>query len=196
VFNPGAAFSVATGSSWIFTIVSVVVAVVTVRVSRRLRSRGWALALGALMGGNLGNLTDRLFRDPGFARGHVVDFLNYNGWFVGNVADIAIVAAAIGIALLALLGIGIDGSRVNAPEQTDAGDAEASGDEARSERAGVDATDESDASVDERTADDRTAAAEGTDDAGTDDAGTDDAGTAVRSDRTEATGGDAESSRA
>ena len=117
VFNPGAAFSLATGSTWVFTIVAVVVAVVILRVARKLGSRGWALALGGLLGGNLGNLGDRLFREPGFARGHVVDFLNYNGWFVGNVADIAIVLAAAGMALLAFLGIGIDGTRHAAPEQ-------------------------------------------------------------------------------
>lgn len=115
VFNPGAAFSLATGSTWIFTIVAVVVTVVIVKIASRIGSRGWALALGALLGGNLGNLGDRLFRDPGFARGHVVDFLNYNGWFVGNVADIAIVLAAVGMALLAFLGIGIDGTRHAAP---------------------------------------------------------------------------------
>jgi signal peptidase II len=123
VFNPGAAFSLATGSTWIFTIVAVVVAVVIVRVSRRIGSRGWVLALGGLLGGNLGNLGDRLFRDPGFARGHVVDFLSYNGWFVGNVADIAIVLAAIGMAVLAFLGIGIDGSR-QAAETADDDDAD------------------------------------------------------------------------
>lgn len=116
VFNPGAAFSFATGSTWIFTIVAIVVTVVIVRISRKLNSRGWAFALGALLGGNLGNLGDRLFRDPGFPQGHVVDFLNYNGWFVGNVADIAIVGAAVAMAILAFLGVGVDGSRHLAQE--------------------------------------------------------------------------------
>ncbi|GAB2595711.1 hypothetical protein GCM10027067_03340 [Pseudactinotalea suaedae] len=118
VFNPGAAFSFATGSTWIFTIVAIAVAVVIVRISRKIGSRGWAFALGALLGGNLGNLGDRLFRDPGFPQGHVVDFLNYNGWFVGNVADIAIVLAAVAMALLAFLGIGIDGTRHAAPQES------------------------------------------------------------------------------
>lgn len=117
VFNPGAAFSLASGSTWIFTIVAVVVAVVIVRVSRRIGSRGWAVALGALLGGNLGNLGDRLFREPGFGVGHVVDFLNYGGFFVGNVADIAIVLAAGGMAVLAFLGIGIDGTRHAATDE-------------------------------------------------------------------------------
>src|SRR5690606_41379727 len=105
IYNPGAAFSLGTGMAWVFSIIMVVVIAVVLRVSRRLRSGAWALALGMLLGGAVGNLYDRLLREPGFARGHVVDFINYNGWFVGNVADIAIVLAAILIALLALLGI-------------------------------------------------------------------------------------------
>jgi len=116
VFNPGAAFSLAEGSTWVFTIAAVVVTVVIVRISRRLGSRGWAVALGALLGGTLGNLGDRLFREPGFAVGHVVDFINYNGWFVGNVADIAIVLSAIGIAVLSFSGIGVDGRRTAADQ--------------------------------------------------------------------------------
>lgn len=114
VFNPGAAFSLGEGSTWLFTIAMVVVTVVIIRVSRRLGSRGWAVALGALLGGTLGNLGDRLFRDPGFAVGHVVDFINYNGWFVGNIADIAIVLSAAGIAVLSFTGIGVDGRRAAA----------------------------------------------------------------------------------
>ena len=119
VFNPGAAFSLGEGSTWLFTTAMVVVTVVIVRVSRRLASRGWALALGALLGGTLGNLGDRLFRDPGFAVGHVVDFINYNGWFVGNIADIAIVLSAAGIAVLSFTGIGVDGRRAAAAEDDD-----------------------------------------------------------------------------
>jgi signal peptidase II len=111
VHNPGAAFSFATGMTWVFTVVSLVVVAVIVRTSRRLGSRGWATALGLLLGGSLGNLADRLFREPGFGTGHVVDFINYNGWFVGNVADIAIVGAAVLVAVLALLGREVDGGR-------------------------------------------------------------------------------------
>lgn len=111
VFNPGAAFSLGEGSTWLFTTAMVVVTVVIIRVSRRLGSRAWAVTLGSLLGGTLGNLGDRLFRDPGFAVGHVVDFINYNGWFVGNIADIAIVLSAAGIAVLSFSGIGVDGLR-------------------------------------------------------------------------------------
>jgi signal peptidase II len=109
--NPGAAFSIGTGNTWVLTIIAVVVLVVVVRVSRRLGSSGWAWALGLLLGGALGNLTDRIVREPGLGLGHVVDFLNYNGWFIGNVADIAIVSAAVLIGVLALTGRGVDGTR-------------------------------------------------------------------------------------
>src|SRR5690349_2289529 len=74
--NPGAAFSFATGTTWIFTLIAIVVSVVIIRTSRRLGSRGWALALGLLLGGAIGNLLDRLFREPAFGQGHVVDFVD------------------------------------------------------------------------------------------------------------------------
>jgi signal peptidase II len=109
VYNPGAALSIATGMTWLLTIIVVVVVVFIVRSLRRLRSTGWAVALGLLLGGAIGNLADRLLRAPGVARGYVVDFIGYGHWFVGNVADIAIVVAAVLIALLALRGIGMDG---------------------------------------------------------------------------------------
>lgn len=113
--NSGAAFSLGTGSTWLLTIIAVLVLVVVVRTSRRIGSTGWAWALGLLLGGALGNLTDRLVREPGLGSGHVVDFLDYNNWFIGNVADIAIVSAAVLIALLALLGIAVDGTRERRP---------------------------------------------------------------------------------
>lgn len=97
--------------TWLLTIVVVAVVVVIVRMVSRIGSRAWAVALGLLLGGALGNLVDRFFREPGFARGHVVDFIAYANWFVGNVADIAIVAAAVMIAVLSVLGIGLDGTR-------------------------------------------------------------------------------------
>ncbi|WP_425954269.1 signal peptidase II [Xylanimonas sp. McL0601] len=111
VMNPGAALGIGNSYTWVLTIVVVAVVVVIVRVIRRIRSRAWALTLGLLLGGAVGNLLDRLFREPGFARGHVVDFIGYSNWFTGNVADIAIVVAAVMLALLSLLGIGLDGRR-------------------------------------------------------------------------------------
>jgi signal peptidase II len=109
--NSGAALSLASGMTWVFTVAAVVVSVVVLRVAHRLGSLGWSVALGLLLGGALGNLADRLFRPPAFGRGHVVDFIAYGNLFVGNVADIAIVAAAGLIVLLSLRGIGLDGSR-------------------------------------------------------------------------------------
>ncbi|WP_307845029.1 signal peptidase II [Actinotalea solisilvae] len=117
--NPGAALSFATGMTWVFTLAAVAVTVVVLRVSHRLGSRSWALALGLLLGGAVGNLVDRLTREPGFARGHVIDFIAYGDWFVGNVADIAIVAAAGLIVLLSLRGVGMDGSRAPAAGTSD-----------------------------------------------------------------------------
>ncbi|MEN5074345.1 signal peptidase II [Isoptericola cucumis] len=113
IYNPGAALSIlsGTGMTWLLTIVVVGVVVVIVRAIGRIGSRGWALALGLLLGGALGNLGDRLFREPGFAQGHVVDFIDYAGFFVGNVADIAVVVAAVLIVVLTFRGIGLDGQR-------------------------------------------------------------------------------------
>lgn len=111
LFNPGAALGLATGTTWLLTVVAITVVVVIIRVSRRLGSTGWTIALGLLLGGALGNLVDRLIRDPGVFMGHVVDFIAYGDLFVGNVADIAIVAAAGLLMLLSLLGVRLDGTR-------------------------------------------------------------------------------------
>lgn len=109
--NAGAAFSIGNGATWVLTLIAFGVLVFIIRTARRLGSRGWAVALGLLLGGSLGNLTDRMTREPGPGRGHVVDFIDYFGLFIGNVADIAIVGAAVGIGLLALRGVGVDGKR-------------------------------------------------------------------------------------
>lgn len=114
--NAGAAFSFATGVTWVLTVVAVVVVVVVVRSARRLGSRGWAVTLGLLLGGALGNLTDRVLRAPGVGRGHVVDFIDYGGLFIGNVADVAIVVAAVAVALQAVRGVGLDGTTTRASD--------------------------------------------------------------------------------
>jgi signal peptidase II len=109
--NPGAAFSIGNGATWVLTLIAFAVLVFILVTARRLGSVGWAWALGMLLGGSVGNLTDRMLREPGPGRGHVVDFIDYFGLFIGNVADIFIVGAAILIALLAVRGIGVDGVR-------------------------------------------------------------------------------------
>jgi signal peptidase II len=116
VRNPGAAFSLATGYTWVLTLVAVAVVVVIVRISRRLRSAGWAVALGLVLGGALGNLSDRLLREPGPLRGHVVDMVSLfapdgSVWPVFNLADAAIVTGGVLLVLLALLGRELDGTR-------------------------------------------------------------------------------------
>jgi len=109
--NSGAAFSIATGATLVLTVIASAVVVFIVITARRLGSRGWAAALGLLLGGSLGNLTDRMFRAPGPGRGHVVDFLQLPNFPVFNIADSAIVSAAVLIALLAFRGISLDGTR-------------------------------------------------------------------------------------
>jgi signal peptidase II len=109
--NAGAAFSIGNGATWVMTLVACGVLVFILRTARRIGSSAWAVALGLLLGGSLGNLTDRMVRSPGPGRGQVVDFIDYFGFFIGNVADIAIVGAAAFIALLAMRGVGVDGAR-------------------------------------------------------------------------------------
>ena len=114
--NPGAAFSFATGYTWVLTIIAIAVVVVIVRVARRLRSTGWAVALGLVLGGALGNLTDRIFRSPGPLQGHVVDVVSLLApdgrvWPVFNLADSSIVTGGVLLVLLALLGRELDGTR-------------------------------------------------------------------------------------
>jgi signal peptidase II len=106
----------ATGMTWILALVAVGVVVAIVRIAPRLRSTAWAVALGLILGGALGNLTDRLFRAPGVMRGHVVDFVSLFGpnaeYFPAfNVADSAITIGGITLVVTVLLGIDYDGTR-------------------------------------------------------------------------------------
>lgn len=111
--NTGAAFSLGTGITWVFTIIGFVVVGFILRYSRKLGSVWWALALGGALGGAIGNLIDRMFRAPGPFRGFVVDFLQLPYWPVFNVADSAVVVSGIGIVILLVRGIAVDGSRVS-----------------------------------------------------------------------------------
>ncbi|MFD5225829.1 signal peptidase II [Microbacterium sp. NPDC058342] len=111
--NSGAAFSIGSSMTWIFTIALSVVAGVIVWKAVGVRSRLWAVVLGCLLGGVLGNLTDRLLREPGFAVGHVVDMISMP-WMlpaIFNVADIFIVTGMISVALLVVTGLRLDGTR-------------------------------------------------------------------------------------
>lgn len=94
VRNPGAAFSVAEGATIFLTLFGFLVMGVIFYYSTKITSRGWSVVLGLAMGGILGNLVDRVFREPGVLRGHVIDWLQIPNWPVFNIADTAIVAAA------------------------------------------------------------------------------------------------------
>ena len=116
VRNPGAAFSLATGYTWVLSLVAVAVVVVIARIARRLRSTGWAVALGLVLGGALGNLGDRICRAPGPLQGHVVDVVSLfapdgSVWPVFNLADSCIVSGGVLLVLLALTGRELDGTR-------------------------------------------------------------------------------------
>jgi signal peptidase II len=123
--NPGAAFSMATGYTWVLTIVAIAVVVVIVRVARKLQSTGWAIALGLVLGGAVGNLTDRIFRAPGPLQGHVVDMVSPfapdgRAFAVFNLADSAITCGGVLLVLLALLGRELDGTRSAKKNKKDA----------------------------------------------------------------------------
>ena len=115
--NPGAAFSTGTEFTLVLSAIAIAALAVVVYLSRRVGSRAWAWALGLLLAGVLGNLTDRILREPAPLRGHVVDFLMLPNWPVFNVADICINVAAGLIVLQAVRGIGIDGTRAAARER-------------------------------------------------------------------------------
>lgn len=113
--NSGAAFSIGENFTWFFTLVMAAVAVFIIVLARRIGSFWWALGLGLLLGGALGNLTDRLFREPSFAMGHVVDFISFPHFAIFNMADMGVVGGVITICLLTLLGIPLGGRKAAGP---------------------------------------------------------------------------------
>lgn len=121
VRNSGAAFSFASGQTWIFTIAASAVTVAIIVVARRIHSVAWAAVFGLALGGTLGNLSDRLFREPGFGEGHVIDYIS-TPWLIPaiyNIADMAIVSAAVVFVLLTLMDVGLDGVRRRRPRRTE-----------------------------------------------------------------------------
>jgi signal peptidase II len=112
VRNPGAAFSTGTAYTEVFSVVAIAAVLVIAWFARRVRSAVWAVALGLLMAGVAGNLTDRLVREPGPLRGHVIDFFMLPHWPVFNVADVCIDVAAALILVQVYRGIRLDGTRV------------------------------------------------------------------------------------
>ncbi|WP_372445058.1 signal peptidase II [Streptomyces verrucosisporus] len=110
VRNPGAAFGIGEALTVVFTVIAAAVIVVIARIARKLYSTPWAIALGLLLGGALGNLTDRVFRSPGVFQGHVVDFIAPAHFAVFNLADSAIVCGGVLIVLLSFRGLDPDGT--------------------------------------------------------------------------------------
>ncbi len=108
--NGGAAFGFGEALTVFLTAVAAIVVVVIIRLARKLYSTPWAIALGLLLGGAFGNLTDRLFRAPGVFEGHVVDFISVQHFSVFNLADSAIVCGGILIVILSFRGLDPDGS--------------------------------------------------------------------------------------
>ena len=118
--NSGAAFSMGENVTWIFTLVMVAAAAVVLYLLRRTRALSWTLALGGLLGGICGNLFDRLFREPGFGSGHVVDFISVPNFAIFNIADSAICVCMAFIVLLNFKGLNLNGTRVQAEDKNTA----------------------------------------------------------------------------
>ena len=116
VHNPGAAFGLGTGYIWILTVIAGVAAIALVVLAFRVPSLVWAIAIGSMLGGAISHFFDRLLRGETLGSGHIVDFIDYGGFFVGNVADIALVGAALGAVLLSFLGVPFSESERRAPE--------------------------------------------------------------------------------
>ncbi|MEV1021478.1 signal peptidase II [Streptomyces sp. NPDC050264] len=108
--NPGAAWGIGEAFTIVFTLIAAAVIVVIARLAKKLYSTPWAIALGLLLGGAIGNLTDRIFRAPGVFEGAVVDFIAPKNYPVFNLADSAIVCGGILIVLLSFRGIDPDGT--------------------------------------------------------------------------------------
>ena len=125
--NSGAAFSLGSGYTWVFPLVTLAVVIWIAVMARRLRSVPWALALGLVLGGALGNLGDRLFRAPGVFHGHVVDMISvfgpYGEYFaVFNIADSCLSVGVVLAVLLELTGRQRDGSRLRSEKKKEAGE--------------------------------------------------------------------------
>ncbi len=120
VTNSGAAFSLGSGFTWILSIVALGAIAFIIGFAPRIRSLGWAVMFGLVLGGALGNVTDRLFREPSFGQGHVVDFLQLYAFpAIFNVADIGVTSAMVVFIILSIRGVGLDGTRTATVKTTD-----------------------------------------------------------------------------
>ncbi|WP_404285705.1 signal peptidase II [Glutamicibacter arilaitensis] len=126
ILNPGAAFSMGEDFTIIFAILQAAVVVYVIfLLLRKVAVRTWAIILGCLLGGVAGNLTDRIFREPAFGFGHVVDMFSVQNFAIFNVADSFIVCSMIVVALMLIRGRNLDGTIGDAPaKKTNHGDDE------------------------------------------------------------------------
>ena len=104
-YNDGAAFSLLKGRAWVFSVIAIVMIICIVNISKKVKSIYWALPLGIMLGGVVGNLCDRLFRPEYYGQGHVVDFIGYGDFFIGNLADIFIVLSIVFVVLLEIFDV-------------------------------------------------------------------------------------------
>ena len=105
VYNPGAAFGLGSGFVWVLTVIAGIAVVVLIVAALRTQTFWWSLAIGSMLGGAVSHFFDRLLRGDTIGTGKIVDFIDYGGFFVGNIADIALVGAAIGSVLLSFFGV-------------------------------------------------------------------------------------------
>ena len=105
VRNPGAAFSFGTSVTWVFTLIAIAVSIAILLISRNVTNKPWAIALGGLLGGAVGNLIDRIFRSPEVFQGHVVDFISVPNYPMFNISDSAVVISAIAMVILSFRGV-------------------------------------------------------------------------------------------
>jgi signal peptidase II len=122
--NSGAAFSMGQAMTVVFTVIAAAVIVFIIRIANRLRSLPWTVALGLLLGGAIGNLTDRVFRAPGVFRGAVVDFIAVKHFAVFNLADSAITCGGVLVVLLTILGKNLDGTTHTDEQEPDGAEAD------------------------------------------------------------------------
>ncbi len=118
--NPGAAFSIGTNVTWVFTLISIAVSIAVLVISKNVVNRTWAIALGGLLGGALGNLVDRIFRSPEPFQGHVVDFILLPNYPMFNISDSAVVVSVIAMVIMSIRGIEYGSTQTSSlPEKLD-----------------------------------------------------------------------------
>ncbi|MSV54672.1 MAG: signal peptidase II [Actinobacteria bacterium] len=105
VRNPGAAFSFGTSVTWVFTLIAIAVSISILVLAKSVTNSAWAIALGGLLGGALGNLVDRIFRSPEVFHGHVVDFISLPNYPMFNISDSAVVLSSVAMVMLSIRGV-------------------------------------------------------------------------------------------